>query len=214
MKNREKEALDKEIRIGATTLSQEALTLMDNILESWRQLDELVQAEWKAVIRGDFSKLYRFARGKEILSEHIEGYEKRLRDIFFHMLSLDHRKESTGNVTALVLNQLDFRQRKRLMDFHVKRANHKLKVAFTNRRTMMWVRERMDFTNELVDILTGIKLKRSATYCPPGRSIVYRRSPGFAILNKASELQDHNEDDNISSHTRGMNAYSGIQARR
>ncbi|GEM_PF-5400714 len=215
MKHSSQQILKKDAFHVQSTLSKEAVDLMDSILASWRQLDELVQVEWKAVLKGEFIKLYRFARAKEILSDHIEAYEKRLRDIFCDMLCALSGKAPKGSITAAVLQALPFEERRYLMDFHAERANLKIRVAFTNRRTMMWVRERMDFTNELVDILTGKKLRKSATYCPPGRSFIYRKSPGFEILNKGTADTGNNTKTIGTGHgSKAVSAYSDMQTRR
>ena len=215
MENKMKNMINKPGKSGAGRLSEEALGLMDSILESWRQLDQLLQSEWKAVLKGDFTRLYRFSRGKEILSEHIEQYEKRLKDIITGgLLPTAAANKPGGNILALLLEHLEFSQRRQLMDFHVQRANLKIQVAFTNRRTMAWVRERMAFSGELLEILTGNKLRKSATYCPPDKSIVYRRTPGFEIISREPEDHERGARLGADTSTSYIDMYSSIRTDR
>lgn len=187
MENKIKDVINEPGKSGVCRLSEEALNLMDNILESWKQLDKLVQVEWKAVLKGNFTRLFRFSRGKEILSAHIEQYEKDLKSIIAGLIPEGPANKPGGNMLTLVLEQMEFSQRRQLVDFHVQRANLKIQVAFTNRRTMAWVRERMDLSCELLEILTGNRLRKSPTYCPPGKSIVYRRAPGFEMISQGPQ---------------------------
>ncbi len=209
-----KNMIKKREASGAGRLSEEALSLMDSILKSWKQLDQLVQSEWKAVLQGDFTRLYSFSRGKEILSEHIEQYEKRLKDTITGLLPEVAANKPGSNTLVFLLEHLAFSQRRQLMNFHVQRANLKIQVAFTNRRTMTWVRERMAFSGELLEILTGNKLRKSATYYPPGKSIVYRRAPGFEMFSREPENHDRGAGLGADTPDRGFDAYSSIRTGR
>ena len=174
---------------GQRCLPGRVTELMEKILESWKQMDSLLQAEWKAVLKGEFSSLYRFSRGKEILADHILNHEKELKDTILADILPEGQNHSSEALLSLLLRGLSSCDRQQVMSFHASRANLKMQVAITNRRTMMWVRERMEFSSELLEILTGNRLRRSATYGPPGKSIIYRKGAGFDILDRKARKQ-------------------------
>ncbi len=212
MKNRTVDITESEGGQERTRLPEKALDLMDSILRSWTQLDQLVQAEWKAVLRGEFSTMYRFSRGKEILCDHITGYEEDLAFVLEGILP--QKTDPSRNLISLLLGHLEFGQGKRLMDFHTRRANLKIKVAITNRRTMTWVRERMDLSNELLEILTGNKLRKSATYLPPGKSIVYRRARDPRGLTLGPRNRDKMSMNDKERSGAGASRHPGMQVER
>ncbi len=194
---------------GERLLAKEALDLMSDILKSWSQLDQLVQAEWKAVLRGEFTSLYRFSRGKEILCDHITRSEKELKLVLEEMVA--GGSSVPGNTISRLLCCLSFEHGKRLMAFHIQRANLKIKVAITNRRTMTWVKERLDFSNELMEILSGNRLRKTATYLPPGKSIAYRRERDIEMLTRQSRSQGLHPSRVRGNSARQAGRYPGVQ---
>ena len=140
--------------------------LMHSIVMYWNKLDVLVKAEWKAILSQDLVKLYRLSRGKEFLLENISKSEKELGMLIVSSYPGFKTDNNSEGLLDRFIRSAEFSDRRFLLRFRAERNLLKRNVAVTNKRLMNWIQERLNFSQELLEIYSGQRSRKTATYTP------------------------------------------------
>ena len=144
-------------------IEDEIITLLEEVVDKWETLDRLLKAEWKYLLRDDFSRLYKIFRLKEILANKIARDEQELSRRIQSRIE-DTSKEKTPNGTEFLLRSFGYKKGSYALELLKRRQKKRQLVALTNGKTFFWLKERLKFLNELSNILSGNTLKKDTCY--------------------------------------------------
>ncbi len=154
---------DQQMEKKKRGIDDEITALLEEVVDKWETLDRLLKAEWKYLLRDDFSRLYKIFQIKENLANRIARDEEELSKRI-HSKIKDIPPKETRNNAELLLTSLGYKKGSYTLELLKRRQRTKQLVALTNGKTFFWLKERLKFLNELSNILSGNTLKKDTCY--------------------------------------------------